>query len=211
MRETPPPQHGATVLVGAGLVILVIVGGKARWWLQWLAVTLLAHSGLLLTQDSTPERGLVDFVGAVVDPRCSFVAIPVGENRVVGDAEGTVDLDGRVDCSEHGAGNDELDRRNLSTCGFGSDGIDLLSCVQCQQKGVSDLGIKLGNPVRHDLPISEAVSLGGDDTLVGARAEQIEGTASDAEPVHAVMNPARTELLLCNCEAGARAAEEVGL
>ena len=64
-------------------------------------------------QDPAGDRGLVDLVGAVVDPRGALVHVAVGEDRVVGDAERAVQLDrASTRCSITFA-DEELDQRDL--------------------------------------------------------------------------------------------------
>ncbi len=58
-------------------------------------------AGCVTTQDPPTEGGLVDFVCPVVDPGRPLVAIPVRQDGVVGDTEGTVHLNRRVDRVQH--------------------------------------------------------------------------------------------------------------
>ena len=116
-------------------------------------------TGRVAAEDSAAEGGLVDFVGPVVDAGCAFVAVPVGQDRVVGDAERAVNLDGRVDGVQHRVGDRELDGRDLVTGGLGAVAVDHPGGVEGLEACTADLGVELRGPVLDHLAVGERLAV----------------------------------------------------
>ena len=152
----------------------------------------------------------MDLVGPVVDTSGTLVPVPVGEDRVVGDAERPVHLDGQIDGPEHRVGDHELDGGDLVTGRVDTVAIDDPRGVQREEAGGADLGIELGDPVLDDLTVGEGLAALGDHALVGPVAEHLEGPGGDPQPAHAVVDAPRSESLLGDPEAVTDAAQHVG-
>ena len=74
-----------------------------------------------------------------------------------------------------------------------------------------DLGVELGDPVLDHLAVGQRLAVEGDHAGVGALAHHVEGPLRDAEPAHAVVDPAGTEAFLGDHEPVALGAEQVRL
>ena len=74
-----------------------------------------------------------------------------GEDGVVGHPQPAVDLEGAVDHHLHGAGDNELDHRDVLARLLPPEPLDLPGGVQGEHPRRLDIGVALGDPGPHDV------------------------------------------------------------
>ena len=141
-------------------------------------------------------------IGAVVDAGASLFAVKEGQDRIIGDTQGAMDLYCPVNYLLQDIGGKKLDGGDIHRGGALAGLVDFKGSMEHQIAGGVDLGAAFGNHGLNHLLLAELTAL-GDLTGGGALAHEVKGAFTDTDPAHAVMDAAGAESFLGQHESSA--------
>lgn len=149
----------------------------------------------------------MDFVRSVIDPRGALFPEEEREDRIVGNAERAVTLDGTVHDALHDVCREVLDHRDFLAGRAETVLFDTPGDLQDEGAGCLDLRRGIRDPVLDGSHGGQGRA-GLDLPVRGPANHFVQGPAANAQPAHAVMDPARTEAFLGHRETRSAGAEQ---
>src|SRR5258708_7071971 len=149
----------------------------------------------ITAQNATRHYALVNFIGPVIDSCRAFVAIPVSEYGVVGQAQSSMDLNCPVQHTLKDAGNKELNKRNTLAPGSCALAVDSIGRIHNEKSCRGYLGAALCNPMLDALAAGKR-DAGRKFTPRSPPAHHFECSLANTHPAHAMLYTPRPQAFL---------------